>query len=171
MRWVLWIVGGLAALIALAAGVGAMLPERHHGTRKARYRASPAAVYAVLAGPPEWRTGIKDFGLLPDRDGRRQWWEEDAHNQKIAYELVEDVPAQRLKVRIASEGLPFGGAWTFFIAPLPNGGSELRIEEDGEIHNVLFRFMARFFFGYTANIEGYLRDLGVKFGEAVAIEP
>jgi len=35
---------------------------------------------------------------------------------------------------------------------------------------VIFRFMARFFFGYNASIEGYLRDLAAKFGETVAIE-
>ena len=34
----------------------------------------------------------------------------------------------------------------------------------------MFRFMARFFFGYTSSIEGYLNDLGAKFGEAVTIE-
>lgn len=170
MRWILWIGGGLVFLVALAAGVGAMLPPRHQGTRKARYKASPGAVYAVLAGPPDWRTGVKSYGELPEHDGRRQWWEEDTHGQKITYELVEAAPPERLKVRIASEGLPFGGAWTFLIAPAADGGSELRITEEGEIYNVLFRFMARFLFGYTASIEGYLKDLGAKFGQAVAIE-
>jgi hypothetical protein len=52
----------------------------------------------------------------------------------------------------------------------PGGGSELRIHENGEIYNVIFRFMARFLFGYTGSIETYLRDLGAKFGEPVAIE-
>ena len=170
MKWILWIGGSLVLLVALAAGVGAMLPVRHHGTRKARYRVAPDALYAVLAGPPDWRTGVKSFGVLPEQDGRRQWWEEDTHRQKITYELVEAKPPERLAVRIAGQGLPFGGAWTFHITPLAGGGSELRIDEDGEIYNVIFRFMARFFFGYTASIEGYLRDLGAKFGEPVSIE-
>ena len=47
----------------------------------------------------------------------------------------------------------------------------MRITEDGEIYNVIFRFVARFFFGYTASIEGYLRDLGHCFGELTTIEP
>ena len=92
------------------------------------------------------------------------------HHQKIVYELVEARPPERLAVRIAGQGLPFGGTWTFHITPLAGGGSELRIDEDGEIYNLIFRFMARFFFGYTASIEGYLRDLGAKFGEPVSIE-
>jgi hypothetical protein len=171
MKWVLWIGLGLILLAAVVAMVGAMLPSRHHATRKARFRASPDALYAVIAGPPDWRTGVKNYGVLPDQDGRRRWWEEDTHRQKIAFELVENKPPSRLSVRIADAGLPFGGTWTFDIAPAPGGGSDLRVTEDGEIHNVIFRFMARFFFGYTASIEGYLRDLGAKFGQPAAIEP
>jgi len=70
----------------------------------------------------------------------------------------------------ALAGLPFGGGWTFEIASLPGGGAELRVTEDGEIYNAIFRFLARFLFGYTGSIETCLRDLGAKFGEPVAIE-
>ena len=170
MKWVLWIGGGLVLLAGLMAMVGAMLPLRHHATRRARYRVAPDALYAVLAGPPDWRTGVKGYGTLPDAEERKRWWEEDTHRQKVTFELVADSPPSRLVVRIADRGLPFGGAWTFEIAPAEGGGSDLRIHEDGEIYNVMFRFLARFFFGYTSSIEGYLRDLGAKFGQAVAIE-
>jgi hypothetical protein len=169
MKWVLLIVGGLVVLVGLAALIGAMLPLRHHGTKRARYRVSPEAMYAVLAGPPDWRTGVKNFGSLPDEGGRKRWWEEDTHGQKITFELVEEAPPKKLVVRIADRGLPFGGAWTFDIAPDGNG-SMLRVSEDGEIYNVIFRFMARFIFGYTKSLETYLKDLGAKFGQAVNIE-
>jgi hypothetical protein len=170
VKWLLWIGGALVLLVGSIAAIGAMLPLRHSATRKARYRASPEALYAVLSGPPDWRTGVKNFGVLGEMNGRKQWWEEDSHGQKITFELVEARPPSRLQVRIADRGLPFGGTWTFAIAPEPDGGSELRIQEDGEIYNVIFRFMAKAFFGYTASIEGYLRDLGAKFGQAVEIE-
>jgi hypothetical protein len=169
VKWVLATIGVLGGVVGLMAAIGAMLPRKHHATRSARFQASPQALYAVIAGPPDWRTGVKSFGVLPDKDGRRMWWEEDTHRQKIAFELVEDVPAKRMAVRIADDKLPFGGTWTFEIAP-DSGGSELRITEDGEIRNVIFRFMARAFFGYTGSIEGYLRDLGAKFGQPVNIE-
>lgn len=170
MKWILIAAGALVLLVGLAAIVGAMLPLHHHATRKARFRVSPDALYAVIAGPPDWRTGVKSFGVLLEQDGVKRWWEEDSHRQKITYELVEDQPPSRLVTRIAGRNLPFGGAWTFEIAPIAGGGSDLRIHEDGEIYNVIFRFMARFFFGYTASIEGYLRDLGTKFGQSVFIE-
>ena len=170
MKWILLAAGILALLAAVAVTVGAMLPVPHHATRKARYRASADALFAVLAGPPDWRTGVKSFGVLPAEAGRKRWWEEDSHRQKVTYELVEERPPTRLAVRIADRGLPFGGTWTFEITPVPEGGADLRISEDGEIYNPVFRFMARFFFGYTASIEGYLRDLGVKFNQPVTIE-
>ena len=170
MKWVLWIVGGLVVIVGLMAAIGAMLPVRHHASRKARYKASPAALWAVLNGPPDWRTGVKSFGELPAENGRRRWWEEDTHGEKITFELVEARPGERLQVRIADKGLPFGGTWTFAISPAAGGGSELRITEDGEVYNVVFRFMARFFFGYYKSIETYLQDLGAKFGQPVEIE-
>jgi hypothetical protein len=166
----LWLGGGLVLLAGLAAGIGAMLPLRHSAMRRARYKASPDALYAVLAGPPDWRTGVKNYGVLGEMNGRKQWWEEDSHGQKVTFELVEARPPERLQVKIADPGLPFGGTWTFDIAADRAGGSELRIREDGEIYNVIFRLMARLFFGYTSSIEGYLRDLGAKFGQAVQIE-
>jgi hypothetical protein len=170
VKALLWILAALVLVAGLAAIVGAMLPLRHHATRKARFRASPDALYAVLAGPPDWRTGVKSYGVVSEGSGPRRWWEEDSHRQKITFEQVEARPGERLQVRIAQAGLPLGGTWTFDIAPAAGGGSDLRITEDGEIYNVFFRFMARFFFGYHASIEQYLRDLGAKFAQAVTIE-
>lgn len=41
MKW-LWLVGGgLILLVALVAVVGAMLPQTHQASRKARFRVSP----------------------------------------------------------------------------------------------------------------------------------
>jgi hypothetical protein len=170
MKWVFLIVGGLVFLAVVAAVIGAMLPRDHRATRQARYRQKPEAIYSTLAGPPEWRRDIKAFGSLPDSNGRKQWWEQDKEGHKITYELVEDQMPTRRVTRIAQKGLPFGGTWTIEISPAPEG-STVRITEDGEIYNVVFRFVARFFLGYTSTIEGYLRDLGNHFGEAVAIEP
>jgi hypothetical protein len=169
MKWVLLIGAVLVVLLALVAVVGAMLPRDHQATRQARYRQKPEAIYFTLAGPVDWRTDIKAFGNLPDRDGRKLWWEQDSHGHKVTYELIEDKMPSRRVTRIAEKNLPFGGKWTIEISPT-NEGSVVRITEDGEIYNVIFRFVARFFFGYTSNIEGYLRDLGHRFGELTTIE-
>ena len=166
MKWVVIVLGALAALIAASALIGAMLPRAHRATRRARFRQKPEAIYAVLAGPPDWR--IKEFGNLPDKEGRKQWWEM-SQGRRITYELMEEVPPVRRVTRIADKDLPFGGTWTLEITP-DGEGSALRITEDGEVHNVIFRFMARYVFGHTGTIDGFLRDLGKRLGETVEIE-
>jgi Polyketide cyclase / dehydrase and lipid transport len=171
MRWV-WIIGGALALLVVAmAALGTMLPVKHHATRKARFHAKPETIYAILAGPPDWRPDVKAYGSLPDEAGRKTWWEEGSsgHGRKIRFELVEDQPPVRRVVRIADRGLPFGGAWTFEIAPATDG-ADVRIHEDGEIYNPVFRFLSRFIFGYYGSIEGFLRNLGARLGEPVRIE-
>jgi hypothetical protein len=160
MKWVLWIVGGLVVLVGLMAAIGAMLPVRHQASRRAKYRATPDALYRVMTGPPDWRPGVKASGSVSDKS----WWEQDSRGQKITYEVVEDQGPSRRVVRIADRGLPFGGTWTYEIAP-EEGGSELRITEDGEIYNVIFRFLAKTVFGYTSTMDAYLSDLKRKFGE------
>lgn len=77
---------------------------------------------------------------------------------------MEETPPTRLVTRIADRNLPFGGAWTHEITPEP-GGCLVKITEAGEIYNPIFRFMARFVFGYNGSIEAYLRALHKKFGE------
>jgi uncharacterized protein YndB with AHSA1/START domain len=170
MKWVLITVCGLVALAALVLLVGAMLPVRHHATRKAHYGVSPETLYAIISGPPDWRAGVKSFGILPSEGGRKRWWEEDAHGQKITYEIVEAAPPRRITICIADRSLPFGGTWIYEIAPIAGGGADLRISEEGEIYNVIFRFVARFFMGYTSTMEGFLRDLGTSLDEPVKIE-
>jgi len=168
LKW-LWVPGSILILLMLAAAIGAMLPVGHHATRRARFRQKPEALYAILAGPPEWRSDVKGYGPLPDRDGRKQWWEQDSHGQRIRFELVEDSPPVRRAVRIADPSLPFGGTWTFDISPAPEG-AELRITEDGEVRNVFFRFIARFVIGHTRSIETFFKDLGAKTGERVTTD-
>jgi hypothetical protein len=66
---------------------------------------------------------------------------------------------------IADPNLPFGGTWTYDIAPTEEGAT-LRITERGYVSDPFFRFMSKFVFGQTSTMESYLRSLAKKFGEA-----
>ena len=169
MKWIILVVALIALVVAVASAVGAMLPVKHRASRRARFRQPPQAIYAVVSGPPDWRPDVRSSGPLPDANGRKGWWEQDAHGRKIAYELVLDSPTRRI-TRIAGENLPFGGAWTIEIAPASSTDSEVRVTEDGEVYHVIFRFLSRFVFGHAVTIEAYLRNLGAKFGEQPEIE-
>jgi hypothetical protein len=122
--------------------------------------------FAALAS---WRSDLQSTEILPSRDGHVCYREISRH-RPITYIVLEDRPAEILTVKIADENLPFGGTWTFEFSPTTEGG-RVRITEHGEVKNAIFRFMARFIFGYTGSIDHYLRDLGKKFGESVGVEP
>jgi len=169
MKWLSIGLGVLCLLAAVVAWIGSRLPVKHHATRKARFPATAETLYTILAGPPDWRPDVKAYGDLPDSGGRKMWWEQDGHGKRIRFELVEDRPPVRRVVRIAESNLPYGGTWTFEVAPAPEG-ADLRIHEDGQIYNPVFRFLSRFVFGYYGSIEGFLRNLGAKLGEPVRIE-
>jgi uncharacterized protein YndB with AHSA1/START domain len=157
MKWVL-IAGGVVLLIALTTLiVGWLLPEKHQATRQATLLASPEAVWTLITDVeafPSWRSDVKKVERLPDRGGRAVWVEEGSGG-RVTFAVDESVAPRRLVVRIADRNLPFGGSWTYDIAPAA-GGASLTITEDGAIYNPLFRVMARFVFGYEATMTAYL---------------
>ena len=73
----------------------------------------------------------------------------------MTFAVDESIAPRRMVVRIADRNLPFGGSWTYDIAPAA-GGASLTITEDGAIYNPLFRVMARLVFGYEATMMAYL---------------
>jgi hypothetical protein len=101
--------------------------------------------------------------LLPERDGKVRY-RETGKDGSIEYEVERSVPGRSLVTRIADRSLPFGGTWTYTLEPSGNG-STLRIVEDGEVYNPLFRFVSRFIIGHHASIDRFLRDLGKKLGQ------
>jgi uncharacterized protein YndB with AHSA1/START domain len=172
MKW-LWIVlAVLAGLVAIVAGIGALLPQNHIATRAARFHQPPDTIWAAITDVsafPGWRPGVKRVERPADRNGLPAWREVDNHGQEIALEVVGWAPPQKLVVRIADPKLPFGGTWMYDVRSV-EGGSELRITENGEVYNPVFRFLSRFVFGYHGTVEAYLRALGKKFGETVQLE-
>jgi hypothetical protein len=97
-------------------------------------------------------------------DGRPRWRERDRHGT-ITYEVTESVPPGRLVTRIADDGLPFGGTWTYQVTP-DAGGSTLTVTEDGVVRNPVFRFVSRFVTGHTATIDAYLTALAARLERA-----
>lgn len=169
MSWILIAVGGLAALVTLLAIAGSFVSKTHSATQRATYRRPIADVWEAITDIeklPTWRSDLKSVERLPDRDGRTAWREKGS-NGTMTLEQVESRPPTRFVGRIADKNLPFGGTWTYALSE-SGGATTLAITEDGEIYNPIFRFLARFVFGYEATMAKYLRDLGRKFGEDVA---
>jgi hypothetical protein len=166
MKIVLWVLLGLVGLVIVVTLSGWLLPRDHVATRIGRYRQPPEAIWAAITdvdAMPSWREGLKSIQHLPDRNGLPAHVEA-TNSGRIPYETVEMTPPQKLVTRIADPKLPFGGTWTFEIAPVSDGAT-LRITERGYVTNPFFRFMSRTVFSQTATMESYLRSLAKKFGE------
>jgi hypothetical protein len=163
MRWLLIAGVVLAAVAVIAVLVGWSLPVKHVASRQQSFPAPAETVWKLITDVdafPTWRAGIKRVERLPDRDGKPVWVEEGSTG-KMTLAVEKSEPPRLLVLRIADPDLPFGGTWTYEIAPT-SGGSTLTITENGEIYNPFFRFMARFVFGYEGTIAGYLGALGKK---------
>ena len=166
MKWVLWIFVVVAGVLVIIALMGWLLPKAHTVTREARFHQPPDTIWKAITdidAMPSWRQGLKSIQHLPDQNGLPAWVETSGSGT-IPFETVVSQPLSKLVVRIADPKLPFGGTWTYEITPV-TGGSSLRIREDGEVYNPVFRFLARFVFGYSGTMDTYLKSLAKKFGE------
>ena len=163
MKWLLIAGIVLAGLVAAVVITGLLLPKAHVATRSARFNHSPEQIWALIAGDQSWRPDVRRYEPLPDQNGHRCWKEVDKHGDTITFETVESDEPRRLVTRIADKNLPFGGSWTYEIAP-DAGGSTIRITERGEVYNPIFRFVSKFIMGHTATIDAYLNALKKRLG-------
>ena len=162
---VVGIVGGVLLLAGVMALIGSMLPKAHVASRSILLHRSPQEVYAVVrdfSSAPKWRADVKRMEVETP-----VYFREVGKHGTVNYELVEDVPAQRMVTRIRDTDLGYAGQWTYSFTP-ESSGTRVTIREDGEISNVLFRFMSRYIFGQTSTIDSYLTSLVKHFGEESA---
>lgn len=168
---VVGVVGCVILLVGIMALIGSQLPKTHIASRSILLHKPPADVYAVVrdfGSAPKWRSDLKQVEVETSQGGP-VYFREVGKNDTINYELIEDVPAQRMVTKIRDTNLGFGGQWTYTFAA-ENGGTRVTIREDGEVSNVLFRFMSRYIFGHTATIDGYLGSLAKHFGEETVLQ-
>ena len=157
----------LSLVVVVIAGM--LLPRQHTATRSLPLRESPEDVYALIAGPPTWRATVLRYEPAGKIDGKTSWREVDQHNHAVAYEEDEAIPPTRRVTRIADKNLPYGGTWTYEIQP-SGSGSILRITENGEVYNPVFRFVSRYVLGHHATINQYLKDVAVHFKEPANLQ-
>lgn len=164
MIWILYIVGGLVALVAVVALVGLMLPQNHIVSRTIRLKQSPDAVWKTItdyANMPQWRSELKKIERMPDVNGHEVWKEYNSAGE-MPLETIESTPPRKL-VRKIGAGLPFGGGWTYELTP-DGSGTQLKITENGEVYNPIFRVVGKFM-DPAASMTTFLTGLATHFGE------
>lgn len=168
MKIVLILFGVLVLLVLCVVVTGALLPKRHVVARSAVFKASPERLFALIAGGQDWRPDVKSCELFT-QDGKQFQRETSKHNETILYELQNSHPPSSIERRIATENLPYAGTWSFALTP-ESGGTRVRITEDGEVYNPIFRFVSKFILGQTATQDAYLKAMGKVTGEEVRPE-
>jgi uncharacterized protein YndB with AHSA1/START domain len=167
MRWILWTVLVLLGVAGGVAIIGWLLPVGHEASRTAQFDQPPQRVYDVIAdvgGYASWLEGVARIEMLESADGKVRF-REHTTSGPVTMEVEEARPPSRFVTRIADPDQPFGGTWTFEITE-DGASTRVTITERGEVYNPIFRFMARFVFGHTSTMEGYLRSLGKKLSSA-----
>lgn len=173
MRYALIAIGVVVALVLLVAVIGWTLPVRHQASQARTYKASASQLFALITDVsafPNWRKEVTKVETLPDENGRKRWRETTKNGPPLTFVVERTIPDKLLVGRIADTNLAFGGSWTYELTPVENGATTLRITEDGEVYNPIFRFVSRFVMGHDATIKQYLSAVGTRFPEASSAE-
>jgi uncharacterized membrane protein len=168
MKIVLIVIAALVLIVGLVLVVGAMLPRQHQATREITLNRPPQEIYSVVrdfGSAASWRRNLQRVESL-DAVNALVRFREVSKDGSVTYEVVEDLPGERLVTRIVDRDLGYSGSWTYEFSRAGNG-TRVRITEDGEVSNILFRFVSRFVFGHASTLDRYLLALAAKFGQNV----
>ncbi|HKX84323.1 MAG TPA: SRPBCC family protein [Pyrinomonadaceae bacterium] len=155
------VVAVLVIGIAVVLIIGYRLPKNHTASRTVRLNRPVKEVYSKVRNVedhPKWRPDVKSIEILPpDEDGRTRF-REVGSNGAVTYEITEDVPDRQIVTTILDRDLGYSGSWTYTFEE-KGETTDLTITENGEVSNLLFRFMSRYVFGHGATIDSYLKAL------------
>jgi hypothetical protein len=138
MKWILMALVVVAAVVAVIAAIGAMLPRNHVASRSLALRRPAEEVWPAIM--------------------------QATATSGVPVDVVESDPPRRQVTRVKDTEKMFGGTWTITITPSPTG-STLTITEDGWVGNPIFRFVSRYVMGHHATMDGMLKRVAKQFGE------
>lgn len=164
MKILFILIGAIVLIILLVVVTGYLLPKHHIATRAAAYTATPEQLFQYIAGPQNWRPDVLSSELDDGPNGQHILRESTRDGAHMTYEITASVFPKSLTRRILGKNLPFDGSWTYTLAPTASG-TIVRITEDANIYNPVFRFMSRFILGYTGTMDKYLQALGQATGQ------
>ena len=168
IRGILIALAVVIALVAVVVIVGALLPREHRASSSITLKQPPEVIWVVIsdpAGVPGWWPDVTASQQQPAVDGRARWQQTTKDGYTMVLEVELSQPPRLLKTLIVTKpGDPFGGTWTYELAPA-DGGTTLTITEDGWVANPIFRAMMRVM-GTHRTLDSYLAALGRRFGES-----
>lgn len=156
MKWVLIVIGVLVSVVLIVFVVGKLLPIKHTVSVTKKFSVSSSKLWQVVRNFQEydkWRR-LEQLQVISET----KWKETDKRGDIITFGIIEEELEHSMVVKILDENLPFGGTWVYEIESLEER-SVLKITENGEVYNPIFRFISHFFMDQTSTINQYLNDL------------
>lgn len=158
---------GVVALVALAAfALGATMPVDHSVSITGEVGAPPSKVFSLItniAAGPSWRPEVQSVEVLPKDNARDAWVEDLGHGVKMKFLAITTVPPDETghgvrKVKL--DDASYGGSWTYELSPGASPDTTtLKITEDGYINPPIYRFMMKYVFGPTKNLDDYMKHI------------
>lgn len=159
-RWIVRFGMVLGGVVLVVVVWGMLLPVQHTAVVSRLVEGAPDDVWEIITdfrGFPDWRPDVDHVEVIEGEKGRVAWRERGAGGS-MGLEVLDQARPRRLVTRILPDGQAFGGTWTYDLQAV-EGGTQVRIREDGEIYNPAFRFVARYLMGYDATAVRYLDAL------------
>ncbi len=160
MKWIIIVLVLLVLMVGIVYLMGSLMPVKHQSFVESELPITPEKLWKILTTHNEyrnWRRGIKELKVIDDT----HWSELNSHGDTINYRADWIEPNKKLLTVITNNNLPYGGHWEFLFTR-ENDGCHLRITENGEVYNPIFRFMSKYVFGHDATLKTYMEDLRVK---------
>ena len=169
--FVLRVIVGLLALVAVAYGVGLAMPREHTVSSRIQLTAPRDSVFAVLRAfgdYPKWDKDFKSSVPGKSRNGRETWVQDvGGMTMSVEFKAVQ-APSRMVTEVVTDEKSAWGGVWTYEL--VANGSvTEVTITEEGWIKSPFFRVMMKAM-GTHSTMDGVLKNLGARFGEQVTPE-
>lgn len=147
----------VAAFIAMLAG-GLMLPARNAHTRTVRLRATPDAVWSLIADPagyPAWQDAVSSV----DIDGRSPLrWREYTDNGSTAFEAEQLQPANRFTAHSIEDDASRRTERSFVLQH-QDGSTLLTYTEHSNTPNPIARFIGRYLMKQRTAADRLLAEL------------
>lgn len=161
MTYLYYALGGIGFLVVAVLTIGALQPVKHVATRTVELDASTERVWALItdyANMPKWRKELLKVEMKLDANGQQVWQEFENEKESLDFETIEQIELKKLVRKIVGEKLAFGGTWTLELSA-DGDKTNLTITENGEVYNVLFRFVSKFIMGHYASMDKYIMQL------------
>jgi hypothetical protein len=167
LKYLIWALSGLLVVGGVFWLSGLLLPPKHEASATLRLKATPEAVWAVLAAVdnyPLWRSDLATLEII-GRKPELSWTETARRGGTAWHEAGPGRIGEKWIDKLVKGNPPLSGERVFLLVAEADGGTRVALTECLSLPDPLARFRARFVTGYAENLRTLLGDLRKRLAE------